>query len=477
MSKEISPIYTNAEIAGFQTRQPIRAVDWRSIVSLQHHVYARHGERITGATFIPKFTTDSALWTQTPLHIEDEEARGLDTYQPVARFHKIYPGGDTFFGIKYYSKGIALLIELQNSAGDTLSFELENNTVDYKWVDGVITLPRTFLKGESDLHNIEIDIFAKKTISDPGELLQIDPYIFPQEFGEDLPNSEEDWLNPFFTREFGTSRTGATGMASISASSYYSGTTLEGEVTIIGDGIQQWTVPQTRTYRITANGSGFGGGLRDRGARMIGDFNLNEGDVLRIVVGQTGTNSRCGSGATFVTREVASGGEAMFDGQEVELLIAAGSNGGYANTTSPDNTISPNIGNNGKNSANITSGNGDGGTDGGGGGQGGSCFGQSGAGFRGDGVGCDGTVAQSFLNGSVGAIAQDGEEGGFGGGGTGRLTTDWRIGGGGGYSGGASAGNAEDSWGGGGGSFNIGDNQSNATRQNIGSGSVIIEEA
>lgn len=233
------------------------------------------------------------------------------------------------------------------------------------------------------------------------------------------------------------------------------------------DGIQLWTVPATGTYRIEAFGAGTDHVSNQRGARLRGDFSLEEGDVIRILVGQQGTNFRCGSGGTFVVKNT------VGNPTTNDILVIAGGNGGYSTTNHA--IMQGTTSNNGQNSV-TSSGTSAGGTNGGGGGQGGSCFAQSGAGFSGNGLGCDGAVAQSFLNGGVGAVSGNAVngEGGFGGGGTGRDNSNWRIGGGGGYSGGASAGNNSGNAGGGGGSFNSGTNQDNESGAHAGHGKVEI---
>ena len=88
----------------------------------------------------------------------------------------------------------------------------------------------------------------------------------------------------------------------------YEGTSLEGAVTATPTGIQEWTVPKTATYRIEAygaqgatNGTSYG-----QGAVLKGDFSLNAGDTLRILVGQQGVGTPGnyafvgGGGGTFV---------------------------------------------------------------------------------------------------------------------------------------------------------------------------------
>ena len=77
--------------------------------------------------------------------------------------------------------------------------------------------------------------------------------------------------------------------------SEYSGTSLDGDVTVSG-GIQSWTVPSNGNYTITAKGargadSGSSGGDGANGASIKGTVSLSAGDVLTILVGQMGNNN------------------------------------------------------------------------------------------------------------------------------------------------------------------------------------------
>ena len=105
---------------------------------------------------------------------------------------------------------------------------------------------------------------------------------------------------------------GATGrLGPISIGSHYDGKSHEGQVTL-SSGIQLWTVPKTGSYRIEAVGASGGYEIRTksrpyrgRGARMIGTFDLNRGDVIKILIGQEGginprAISSAGGGGTFV---------------------------------------------------------------------------------------------------------------------------------------------------------------------------------
>ena len=112
-----------------------------------------------------------------------------------------------------------------------------------------------------------------------------------------------------------------------SLGSHYTGQDHDGQVTL-SSGIQQWTVPYTGDYIIEAIGAAGGydrrinsSQYRGRGARMIGTFRLNKGEVIQILVGQEGgINKRYyssgGGGGTFVVR-----------GADSPLIIAGGGGG------------------------------------------------------------------------------------------------------------------------------------------------------
>ena len=112
-----------------------------------------------------------------------------------------------------------------------------------------------------------------------------------------------------------------------SLGSYYTGQDHDGQVAL-SSGIQQWTVPYTGDYRIETIGAAGGYDLlinsshyRGRGARMIGTFRLNKGEVIHVLVGQEGginkrRYSSGGGGGTFVVR-----------GANTPLIIAGGGGG------------------------------------------------------------------------------------------------------------------------------------------------------
>lgn len=231
------------------------------------------------------------------------------------------------------------------------------------------------------------------------------------------------------------------------------------------NGIQLWTVPQDGTYRIEAFGAeGGGGGAGGLGARMRGDFQLTEGEIIRILVGQQGEDNGVhggGGGGSFVVRTPYNTNQS--------ILVIAGGGGSiserYNNSQSDPNSVGQ-AGTSGGSGFQVGAGglgtpgsNGQGGT--------GNSSAYGGGGFFSGGDG----GAQSFTSGGAGESRT--ADGGFGGGGG--AATGWdRNGGGGGYSGGSGARGSSGSRGGGGGSFNSGTNQSNTAGVRSGSGQVQI---
>jgi len=289
-----------------------------------------------------------------------------------------------------------------------------------------------------------------------------------------------DWLGQ---REFGTcGATGYTGPSQANCTSSYLSTALEGEVTVTS-GIQYWTVPADGTYRIEAAGAQ-GGSMNGTyvggdGAVMSGEFDLIEGEVLSIVVGQVGIVAGNGSGGGGGSYVVYSGGTTNAD-----ILVIAGGGGG-SNTYSPNSNFSGYDGT--TSTTGVTSnvaGSGCGGTNSQGGvnGQGGGsgCAG-GGGGFFGNGdTGAHSAGGgNSFLNGANGGISTRTSKphGGFGCGGAGSYNNGYG-GGGGGYSGGGGGDwyNSVAGNGGGGGSYNNGTNQSNTSGGNSGTGYVFIDK-
>lgn len=110
--------------------------------------------------------------------------------------------------------------------------------------------------------------------------------------------------------------------------------------TRIDDGKIEWTVPHTGTYRLTTAGAdGTGATLKstgsyNRGAIIVGDVSLTEGDVLQIVVGQLGTvsaGSEDGMGG---------GASVIYNSTTSTLLQIGGGGGGIQYRTNTNQTTS-----------------------------------------------------------------------------------------------------------------------------------------
>jgi hypothetical protein len=240
---------------------------------------------------------------------------------------------------------------------------------------------------------------------------------------------------------------GRQGPTQAQVNSEYAGTQLDGEVNVSG-GIQEWVVPATGVYEITSIGAQGG---RDQnnsaggaGASLKGEFSLNAGDVVKILVGQQGVD-----GVAVAWHRAGGGGGGTFvwlDNGNVPLIIAAGGSGAkYTGVGEPGLS---------------TEGSGNGGTAGSTGAAGGGWL-SNGAEGR-----ANHTGGLSPLNGGIGGNTDNGVNamGGFGGGGA--AANDG--GGGGGHTGG----NGPHE---GGQSFNAGSNQVNQSGVNEGHGMVIIK--
>lgn len=270
-----------------------------------------------------------------------------------------------------------------------------------------------------------------------------------------------------------------------SLGSTYSDSPLNGQVSLSG-GQQLWTVPATGTYRIKAfgaqggcNSSCRGGG----GATIQGNFELTQGQVIKILVGSSGALSPndCdtgGGGGTYVIKS-------PYNTQASILCIAAGgggaSNQSYNAQTCGDRTTENTNGAGGKDGqSGNTAFSGDGGaagTNGTAGTRNGTSRGNPGGGFfSGGGSGSSNptwsetSAGFSYLDGGNGGTPNDAANsfGGFGGGGGGHGNCFISGGGGGGYNGGGCQVQYTSKHGGcGGGSYNSGTNQINTTGANF----------
>ena len=149
--------------------------------------------------------------------------------------------------------------------------------------------------------------------------------------------------HPGFNATF--TRLGASGKeVPTSLGSHYTGQDQDDQVTL-SSGIQQWTVPYTGEYRIEAVGAAGGHDKKQnstqyigRGTRMVGTFNLSQGEMIQILVGQEGEirssgkiGGSGGGGGTFVVR-----------GSNTALVVA-GSGGGVRAVTSRHEECDANI--------------------------------------------------------------------------------------------------------------------------------------
>ena len=259
-------------------------------------------------------------------------------------------------------------------------------------------------------------------------------------------------------------KSGRYGPSQADCDNEYSGTNLEGNVTV-ASGIQNWTVPKSGFYRITAYGAQGGdyynhAAYGGKGARIRGDFYLNQGDVIKILVGQKGGdnpyNNRAGGGG---------GGTYIVTDTNDILIIAGGGGGTYGGSCSNVHGQNATRGNNGCGSGGV------GGTNGAGGSIASTQLGGAGAGWNSNGQNAKFGVQGgfNFTNGGAGGFGDisNGQNGGFGGGG-GAMGD---AGGGGGYSGGGAGKTAA---GGGGGSISNGDDSVLISGVNEGHGYVEI---
>jgi hypothetical protein len=218
----------------------------------------------------------------------------------------------------------------------------------------------------------------------------------------------------------------------------YAGTELEGMINVYDNGLQELEVPRDGIYRIKVAGAGYSGSNQGRGAIIEDAFNLTEGQLLQMVVGQKGYNNG-GAGGTFV-----SVGDSYSTSEP--LIVAGGAGGGYHSSSNASTGTSGNDGY-GSNSGVIPGGTrGDGGS---------GVDGTGGGGFYTDGEGGADTSqgGYAFRNGAMGAGANVNDAyGGFGGGGVTEDGGDEPAGGG-GYSGGGGSDDDPPEKAGGGGSY------------------------
>lgn len=297
------------------------------------------------------------------------------------------------------------------------------------------------------------------------------------------------------------SATGFNGPSQAQIDSAYSGSTLQGLVTISTRGIQTWTVPASGEYSITiagaAGGSNLGLSLPGGGGALLTTVvSLTAGTVLNVVVGQKGTDNPntctatyCGAGGgggsfvytsvsnTFIAVAGGGGGAASVT---ANLASSKSTADGKASTTSGTNvgpTVSPCT------SVGITS---TGGTNGSGGTlsnrTNNTNTGAPGAGINSAGATYANAEGKSLSGNWLGGNStySSNRPGGFGGGAAATSTSTWFwSGGGGGYSGGGAGFNAgcgDGQYGGGGGSYYTGNLTSSSNGANSSDGYVTITQ-
>ena len=274
-----------------------------------------------------------------------------------------------------------------------------------------------------------------------------------------------------------------------------------------GRGVQEWTVPQTATYRITAAGAAGGNSPTLTGQAASGgwgalietDIQLTQGSKIAIVVGQMGQNRFSGSGASTFNGGSGGGGTFVYESSSLTYYVAAGGGGGaagavaslFTNQATASGKWNQINGSNVNISATIFA---SGGLNGNGGGISNRTptpilYGAPGAGILNSGSFANRGNGQSrlggWLGGGIGApVGINYVSGGFGGGGAaidGDASADPNLiafaGGGGGYSGGPGGGNSgasNSSHGGGGGSYYIGSLVSGSSGANPSHGYVKI---
>ena len=149
------------------------------------------------------------------------------------------------------------------------------------------------------------------------------------------PPAPPTLLSPSY--EFSTlDGTGHVGPTSTSA---YAGTELDGQVSLLADGVQVWTVPATGRYTITAGGAQGGWGLKGnmppgKGRVVVVTVGLAAGTKVKVLVGQEGLSPGNSAGPNPVSNsqivDGGGGGGGTFvwiDGASLPLVVGGGGSG------------------------------------------------------------------------------------------------------------------------------------------------------
>jgi hypothetical protein len=226
-----------------------------------------------------------------------------------------------------------------------------------------------------------------------------------------------------FTNAGATGREGPT-QEQIDAN--YSGTNLDGKVTINTQGIQEWVVPAAGNYSIEAYGAQGGSAPTEggKGAFIKGSFLLSKGEILKLVIGQMGesnyNNSAGGGGGSYVIKN-------PYDTNDSILIIAGGGGGSAGIVTISSDANASNNGNNAVQNVGypFPAYGGAGGQNGSGGVQGKAHAGNGGGFFTNGDFSYTDRHGMAFVNGSEGG-EHSGGRGGFGGGGSAGSSGGWR---------------------------------------------------
>lgn len=144
--------------------------------------------------------------------------------------------------------------------------------------------------------------------------------------------------------------TGANGPTQSNVNAAYSGTPLASSVTVVG-GFQKWTVPTTGTYTFIVAGAAGGPSVSatsyrgGRGAVVTATKNLTQGQVLTILVGQSGDgtgSSGSGGGASLVSLDTSTNTNLIVAGGGGGLRCNTNSNAGDADTSTTGSGKAPN---------------------------------------------------------------------------------------------------------------------------------------
>ena len=211
--------------------------------------------------------------------------------------------------------------------------------------------------------------------------------IIAKELGNSIPSTSGSVpaLYEFTSNTFNnSSATGATGPTLSNCQTEYSGQAFLNGFFSVTSGVQFWTVPQDGDYSFTIQGATGGQGGSDltygKPAQCTGTFTLSSGDIVRIVVGQSGTNGAgtCGgSGGGGGGATAVSYGTTEANSTSNIIAIAGGGGAGAVNVDAGDaqttqgslpsqgssSSTTPSLGNGGASAptACVTSGNGGGG--------------------------------------------------------------------------------------------------------------------